>query len=104
MTDLDACLLRRWLHSHEEDTPDVRVYRPADYAFPPARGRDGFEFRPGGEFIYLGIARADGTEESNGRWTIEAPARVRIDVDNERIQSFSLEVVSCDAETLKVKR
>lgn len=44
MTDLDACLQRRWLHSHEEDTADVRVYRPAEYPFPPARGRDGFEF------------------------------------------------------------
>ena len=104
MAGLDACLVRRWLHSHEEDTPDVRVYRPADYPFPPARGRDGFEFRPGREFIYLGIAPADGTEESNGRWMIEAPDRVGIEVDNARIEPFSLEVVSCDGETLKVKR
>ena len=104
MTDLDACLLRRWLHSHEEDTADVRVYRPADYPFPPARGRDGFEFRPRGEFVYVGIARADGTEESSGRWTVEAPNRIRIDVDIQRVEPLRLEVVSCDAEKLTIKR
>lgn len=104
MDNLEECLIGTWIHSHEEDTPDVRVYRPADYPFPPARGRDGFEFRPDGELVYLGIARADGTEESNGRWTVEASNRVRIEVQSERIEPFTLEVVSCDGEMLKVKR
>jgi hypothetical protein len=104
MADLESCLVGQWMHSHEEDTPDAQVYRPADYPFPPARGRDGFEFRPDGELVYLGIARADGTEESTGRWTVEAPDRVRIEVQHERIEPFTLQVVSCDEETLKVRR
>ena len=102
--DLEPCLVGRWLHSHDEDTPDVLVYRPADYPFPREEGRDGFEILAGGEFHYLGIGRGDGTEVSNGRWTIEAPGRVRIDVNNKRVKPFWLEVISCDAETLKVKR
>ena len=102
--DLEPCLVGRWLHSHDEDTPDVLVYRPADYPFPREEGRDGFEILAGGEFYYLGIGRGDGTEVSNGRWTIEAPGRVRIDVNNNRVKPFWLEVISCDAETLKVKR
>jgi hypothetical protein len=96
--------LGRWKHSHEEDTPDVRVYRPASYNFPRSRGRIGFEFREGGELIYHGIGRADGSEQSSGRWIIEEPNLIRIDVDHERIQPFVLEVVSCDAEALKVRR
>jgi hypothetical protein len=104
MENLQECILRHWVHSHEEDTHDVRVYRPTGYAFPPARGRRGFEFREGGKLIYYGIARADGSEQSSGRWTIEGTNRVQIDVDNERIQPFILEIVSCDDETLKVKR
>ena len=80
MAELEACLVGRWVHSHEEDTPEEQVYRPADFPFPPARGRDGFEFRPGGGLVYLGISPADGTEESNGRWTVEAAGRIRIAV------------------------
>jgi len=63
----------------------------------------GFELRDGGELVYYGIARADGTEVSSGRWTIAGTNRVRIDVDNERIQPFILEVVSCDDEALRVR-
>jgi hypothetical protein len=104
MANLQECLKRHWIHSHEEDTQDVRVYRPAGYDFPPARGRRGFEFREGEELIYYGIARADGSELFPGRWRIEETDRVRIDVDNERVQPFILEVISCNDETLKVRR
>jgi len=104
MANLQECILRHWVHSHEEDTQDVRVYRPAGYDFPPSRGRVGFEFREGGELVYFGIARTDGSEESPGRWAIEGTNRVRIDVGNERIQPFILEVVSCDDNMLKVRR
>jgi hypothetical protein len=104
MKDLQECILRGWAQSHEEDTQDVSVYRPVGYDFPPSRGRMGFEFREGGELTYYGIARADGSKQSSGRWTIEGSNQVRIDVDNERIQSFVMEVVSCDDETLKVRR
>ena len=102
--DLQPCLIRRWLHSHDEDTPDVLVYRPADYRFPREEGRDGFEILAGGEFHYLAIGGGDRTEVSNGRWTIEAPDRVRVDISNARVKPFWLEVVACDSETLKVKR
>lgn len=104
MDGIESCLIGTWLHSHEEDTADELVYRPADFAFPPARGRDGFEFRPGGELVYLGIARTDGTEESTGRWTVEGGNRVRVDVQHERIQPRTLEVLSCDAERLRIRR
>jgi hypothetical protein len=105
MLELPATIFgKTWFHSHEEDTADVRVYRPDDYDFPPARGRDGFEFREGGAFIYYGIARGDGTEEAMGTWTVESPGRIRIELQHERIQPFVLEIVSCDDETLKVRR
>ncbi len=104
MEELRECVLRHWIHSHEEDTQDLRVYRPADYAFPPSRGRMGFEFREGGDLVYYGIAPADGSEQSSGRWAIEGTNQVRIEVDSERIQPFVLEVVSCDEGGLKVKR
>jgi hypothetical protein len=104
LEDLQTCILRHWIHSHEEDAQGVVVYRPANYNFPPSRGRIGFDFREGGELVYYGIARADGSEESSGSWVIEGPNRVRIKVDSERVQPFVLQVVSCYDQALKVRR
>ena len=104
MANLRECIVRHWVHSHEEDTQGVRVYRPADYHFPPSRGREGLEFREGGELVYYGIARADGSEASPGRWAMEGDSRVRVEVDSERLRPFTLEVVSCDDDKLEVRR
>lgn len=103
MQELRKCILRHWTHSHEEDTQEVAVYRPVDYNFPPSRGRIGFEFMEDGELVYYGIGYADGSEQSSGRWVAEGQNWVRINVENERIQPFELEVVSCDEEALKVR-
>lgn len=106
MEELPADILRHWVHSHEEDTEDVEVYRPSEYAFPPSRGREGFEFREGGEFMYYGIAPADGNLEQPGHWHLERPNKVRLDLDlgHDRGNSFTLDIVSHDSETLRVKR
>src|SRR5437016_4806545 len=64
-------LQKRWLHSHEEDTPTETVYRPADYPFPPARGRSGFELKPNHQLIEVGIAPTDGSREVAGSWNLQ---------------------------------
>ena len=78
MDDLRSRLTGRWMHSHEEDTADVAVYRPASYDFPPARGRNGFEFSADGRATYIGIAATDGSNQIPGRWELDAPNRVRV--------------------------
>lgn len=104
MDDLRSCLTGRWLHSHEEDTADVAVYRPDSYAFPPARGRNGFEFSADGRATYIGIAATDGSSQTPGRWELAAPNQVRVTTENARIQPMSLTVLSCDADKLTVSR
>jgi len=103
MSDLKTCLVGRWFHSHEEDAEGLQVYRPASYKFPPARGRRGYEFRDGGELVYLGIARTDGAEPMAGAWALDAGDRLRISVKNANVQPVALQVVSCSAEMLKVR-
>jgi hypothetical protein len=61
-------LYRRWVHAREEDEGDVRVYRPAGYDLPPARGRGGVEFRPGGELLVYGPGPADRPTAAPGSW------------------------------------
>lgn len=60
----------RWTHSFEEDHDGITVYRRDDFAFPPARGRRGVEFRPDGTFVQLSIGRGDAPEPgATGRWS-----------------------------------
>jgi hypothetical protein len=46
-----AKLIKTWVHSHEEDTGGVQVFRPANYPFPPARGRDALGLESNGSLI-----------------------------------------------------
>jgi hypothetical protein len=46
-----AELAKKWVHSHEEDQPGVQVFRPANYPFPPARGRDALGLEANGSLV-----------------------------------------------------
>ena len=104
MDDLRTCLPGRWMHSHEEDTAEVAVYRPVSYTFPPARGRTGYEFLADGKAVYFGIAATDGSSQTPGRWETEAPDKVRVTVEDEAIQPIVLHVLSCDPDKLTLSR
>ena len=104
MQELKKCILRHWIHSHEEDTKEVAIYRPVTYNFPPSRGRVGFEFMEDGEMVHYEIGYADGPKQSVGRWVVEGQDRIKINLENECMQPLELKIVSCDEETLKVRR
>jgi hypothetical protein len=94
-------LFRRWGHSFEEDHDDVRVYRPAEYDFPRARGRDGIEFRPDGSYIDWVVGPGDAGEPRGGRWRLEGDGRIRVTsaADQERV----VEVVSVSPDRLELR-
>ncbi|MBD2099963.1 hypothetical protein [Leptolyngbya sp. FACHB-261] len=96
-------IFKQWLHSREEDEGGVMVYRPIDFAFPPARGREGFEFRENGEFINLGIGPTDRRQASSGRWTLKQPGVVEIDLPGQQA-SYQLIIVECNEQVLKVRK
>ena len=66
-------LAGRWVHSHEEDTGDEMVFRSADYAFPPSRGRESIELRADGS--YAGTSPARSTSRCRGRGGVDARGR-----------------------------
>ena len=96
MADLPPELFQHWVHSHEEDSGDVQVYRPADYPFPPARGRRGFELRPDGELLLYGPSPSDKPEATTGTWSPSGAGRVRLG-DRE------LEIVSASGDRLTAR-
>ena len=61
----------RWVHSHEEDTDEEMVFRPADRPLPPSRGRTSFELRRDGTYVESSPGPADAPVQASGRWALE---------------------------------
>jgi hypothetical protein len=71
-------LEQKWVHSHEEDTSDEMVFRPASYRFPPSRGRKAFQLDSGGKLLNFGIGADDRTVEGEGRWQLDDENRLTL--------------------------
>jgi hypothetical protein len=95
-------LAKRWVHSFEEDHDDVEVYRPFDYEFPPARGRDGIEFSDDGSFTEWAVGRGDAREPVPGQWQTADAGTVA--VTTERGGEQVLELVQLSPDRLEVRR
>jgi len=103
MNELPQAIFQRWGHSFEEDTEGTKVYRPFEYAFPPARGRAGIEFRSDGEFIDWTIGPTDAPQRILGHWQMEGHKRVRIYFEDNIRASRVMEIIHCDENILKVR-
>jgi hypothetical protein len=64
-------LLGRWAHSHEEGQSNGLVFRPADFAFPPSRGRTTLVFAAGGDLQVEGPGPDDRRRTTSGRWSLQ---------------------------------
>ena len=95
-------LSQRWLHSHEEDANDETVFRPADYRFPPSRGRAGFELKPGGGLVELGIGATDRPTESTGSWSLQGGDQLIL--QSRASGRRTMRIVSLAPDRLVVKR
>ncbi len=90
-------LAGRWVHSHEEDSGDEMVFRPADYAFPPSRGREAIELHPDGSYTGSVPGPVDKPEATEGEWSLEDGGRLRL---GDRV----LDVTSVGDGVLRVRR
>jgi hypothetical protein len=64
-------LCKHWVHSFEEDTAESKIYRPENFKFPLARGRQGMELKPDGAFTGFQIGRNDVPSPEDGSWHLQ---------------------------------
>jgi hypothetical protein len=102
-TVLPRELFQVWIHSQEEDKNGVLVYRPRNFHFPPARGRDGFEVRQDGEFRLLSPGPADRSESIEGRWRRAGKAKIRVEFPTPQYNRDIL-ILEATPELLRIKR
>ena len=98
-----ALLSRRWLHSHEEDSDDSMVFRPAEFEFPPSRGRSGFDLGADGRLVDVAIAPTDGSWESRGSWRLEGD-RLELFAPDAMTPERVFEVERVEVDRLVVRR
>jgi hypothetical protein len=104
MTGLPAHALgRRWVHSHEEDTEDEMVFRPAEREFPPSRGRMRFELLPDGTFVESAPGPADAPEQRAGTWEMKG-GKLVLDSEDAPEGQRVLEITSAENDRLVVKK
>lgn len=97
-------LKQQWMHSHEEDTDTEMVFRPASFKFPLSRGRTGFELKPNGRLIELGIAPTDRRQRTEGTWKLEDDDQLRFYAKSKSESSRAMQIVSVDNDRLVVKK
>jgi hypothetical protein len=103
--EIDSRLLyKRWLHSHEEDTAEQMVFRPASFNFPPARGRDGFELRSDQSMIEIRIGPTDRVEEICGTWKIEGGNQVLFYEESSPGPTRRMQIILAEEDRLVAKR
>ena len=89
------------MRSHEEESGDVRVYRPDSFPFPPARGREGLSFHRDGQLDYLVPGRGDRPTTEPGTWRADPadPDRLTAQVAG---QTIGLRVKSVGDDVLRL--
>jgi hypothetical protein len=97
-------LSQRWLHSHEEDTETEMVFRPANFTFPPSRGRTGFELKPDQTLVEIGIAPTDRPQESPGRWELHGEEEPVLLLSPSEQVARSLRIKAFSPERLVIKK
>lgn len=96
-------LYQHWKHSHEEDTPTQRVFRPATYNFPRSRGRFSFELKRDGTVVFQGIGPTDRPVETQGTWELEDDDRLVLRPDPSETPRL-MRIASVDEDRLVIEK
>ncbi|MDQ6948707.1 MAG: hypothetical protein M3256_21240 [Actinomycetota bacterium] len=79
-----------WTHAHEDDSDGRLVFRPSDFAFPPARGRDSFELLADGGLRHGAPGPDDRRAWGDGSWALDG-GRLTLRPDGQPEQRYHVE-------------
>jgi hypothetical protein len=97
-----SALQRHWVHSHEEDSGEEQVFRPASYAFPRSRGRSALDLRADGSYGESGPGPTDRPEETGGgTWELDGDV---LKLQTAGGGTRTLKVVSAEPDRLVVRQ
>lgn len=101
---LDPVIFQKWLHSYEEDTKELKFYRPSSYEFPRGRGRTGMKFDENGGFILFDIAPNDANVQIAGKWQKIADGNLAISFPSGEKEDYTIAIKEINTEIFKIKK
>ena len=102
--ELDPVIFQKWMHSYEEDTKDLKIYRPSSFDFPRGRGRSGMKFDKEGGFISYDIAPNDAPVQVSGKWHQISDGKLEVSFPSGEKEKFVIEIEEINSEILKVRK
>lgn len=102
-TNTDPSLIKKWMHSYEEDTPGYEIYRPSSYDFPLGWSRKGMEFKKDGNFILYDIAPDDSRVEVEGFWELVTNKELKISFPSNKKESYTLIIEELRPNILRIR-
>jgi hypothetical protein len=103
-TGMTPVIFKHWVHSFEEDTQGMQAYRPASYAFPLSRGREGFEVKEDGTFVLHNIGPADGTDKIPGTWKQASGSTLKVTFSQTDIAPYTIQIIQASDTLLTLKK
>jgi hypothetical protein len=104
LTQADAAIFQKWQHSYEEDTKDLKIYRPSSFDFPRGWGRTGMRIEKNGEFILYDIAPNDAIVQVPGRWSQTQDGKLEISFPSGEKEDYTIEIQEINTEILKIRK
>jgi hypothetical protein len=103
MNNIPECLRRHWIHSWEEDSDDIRTYRPVGSDLPLSRRpRHILAFEADHRFVSHVGGAADARITIEGRWDMTEPSRLTIQWEPSQEQTI-LDILECSDDLLRVR-
>ena len=93
---------RRWVHSFEEDSAGIRVYRPSTYRFPAADAREAWDFEEYGVARRMVIGAEGITSVDTLRWYLSEGDMLLITAD-ESSRPLRYNVQQIDTSVLRLQ-
>jgi hypothetical protein len=104
INQLDPIIFQKWLHSYEEDTKELKVYRPSSFNFPRGWGRTGIKLDENGGFILYDIAPNDAIVQITGKWHQITESNLGISFASGEKEDYTIEIKEINTEILKIKK
>ncbi|MFC6099100.1 lipocalin-like domain-containing protein [Olivibacter domesticus] len=95
-----SVIVRKWVHSYEEDTDEEKVYRPEGFVMPRSRGRDKIALEEEGKLINTFPGRGDALESTTGFWQVKEDKLI-LTFDQKNQEQYTIREVNAERLVLK---
>ena len=103
MTEYRAKIFNHWIHSHEEDAENKKIFRNETFEFPPSRGREGMDIYENGTIIFRNITPDDRIKQSVGTFEIQEPNTLNI-YFSDTTPELTMKMLSCETGKLIIEK